>query len=470
MDEIQTKRSRKLLEDGGYLFTFHKQSADRSKKFWRCQGRSDGCKARLHTDINDVVASRTGLHTHGSNAARVEVARVKTAMRKRAVETMEPPSLILNNVIQGLDQATMGQMPNKDATRKIIGRARIKNAKAPPMPTSLADLITPEEYQTYKTPEGNSELFLLGDNGPDAPNRILVFGRASFAAWSDQMKDVYMDGTFNLAPPLFEQVYAILSKRANFVFPIIYALLPNKQQCTYEALFTLIKEIWPQFHPDSVSVDFEKAVINAVGQAFPNAEVRGCLYHLMKNFRRHLADAKMLQRYNTEPAFSLNARMIVSLAFVPITGLDEAFQALSETLSDDLGPMLTWFEEYYLGRRVGRNRRRRDPPFSPALWNVYDRVIEKEDRTNNHAEAAHRRLQTEFNIQHPSIWRFIDGLRQIQKGRDLVYEQYVRGERAPRKRQKYQDADERILNIVSTYADRPIIEYLRGLAHNFLME
>lgn len=183
-----------------------------------------------------------------------------------------------------------------------------------------------------------------------------------------------------------------------------------------------------------------------------------------------MADSGLLHRYNSEAAFSLQARMIVSLAFVPIAGLDAAFDALTETLPAELQPILTWFEDYYIGTPFGRNRRRRPALFPPEIWNVYDRVINEQCRTNNHAEAAHRRLQTEFEVKHPSIWRFIDGLRAIQKSRDLQFEQFVAGAPAPQKRRKYRQADERILNIVRMYADREIIDYLRGLSHNFLME
>ena len=68
-----------------------------------------------------------------------------------------------------------------------------------------------------------------------------------------------------------------------------------------------------------------------------------------------------------------------------------------------------------------------------------------------------------------SLIQFIDGLRRVQKGRDTVYEAHVAGTPAPEKKRKYQQADDRIHNVVSTYDDRAIVEYLRGLAHNFLI-
>ena len=103
------------------------------------------------------------------------------------------------------------------------------------------------------------------------------------------------------------------------------------------------------------------------------------------------------------------------------------------------------------------------------MWSCYERTINGQQRTNSHAEAAHKRLQTELQMDHPSIWKFIDGLKRIQKGRDVFYERMIAGQPPPAKRRKYRQADERLLNLVRDYENRPILEYLRGIAHNFEM-
>jgi hypothetical protein len=85
------------------------------------------------------------------------------------------------------------------------------------------------------------------------------------------------------------------------------------------------------------------------------------------------------------------------------------------------------------------------------MWNVHYRVMENMNRTNNHAEAAHRRLQCELMIDHPTLWKFIDGLKSVQKGRDVFYESLVGGHAPPRKLRKYREADERIRRIVGNF-------------------
>ena len=244
---------------------------------------------------------------------------------------------------------------------------------------------------------------------------MMIFGRDNHRNWVQDMDPVFMDGTFTLAPPLLSQVFVILAKRAEYVFPVMYALLPNKRQETYDNLFGLIKTIRPLFNPTSISLDFEMAVVNSVQQAFPRADLHGCLFQLTKSMRCELSETGFLQRCNVEPRFAHHSRMIVGLAFVPIDNLDDTFDALSNQLANELMPILNWLEDMYIGRPWRINRRSCPALFPPETWNVYQRTISGLDRTNNHAEAAYWRLKRELDVVHPSIWKFIDGLCRVQK-------------------------------------------------------
>uniref|UniRef100_A0A2C9LH34 MULE transposase domain-containing protein n=1 Tax=Biomphalaria glabrata TaxID=6526 RepID=A0A2C9LH34_BIOGL len=281
------------------------------------------------------------------------------------------------------------------------------------------------------------------------------------------MKKLYVDGTFRISPSIFSQIYVIMAERGGFVLPVLYALLPNKEGETYRRMFEAVKELWPDLNPSSVSMDFEQAAIGALQSTYPLCAIHGCLFHLTKNMRKKLADENLLSMYNNDPEFALAARMIVALAFVPIEDLDMAVETLANELPLHLTPIINWFEDTSIGR-LNRSRTRRCALF-PPMWSVYQRTLNGDNRTNNFAEAAHRRLQAEFGMSHPTIWKFIDGIRAVQKGRDLIYEQYIRGDQPLSKRKKYIDTDKRINVIVQTYQQRNIIEYLKGLAHNFLM-
>ena len=102
------------------------------------------------------------------------------------------------------------------------------------------------------------------------------------------------------------------------------------------------------------------------------------------------------------------------------------------------------------------------------MWSQYETTLNDEDRTNNHAEAAHRRIAFELGANHPTIWKYIEALMELQKGRDLYMEQLISGCRPPLKFKKYQNADKRIKKIVLEYdVEREALEYLRRIAHNY---
>ncbi|KAL3072582.1 hypothetical protein niasHS_017556 [Heterodera schachtii] len=93
------------------------------------------------------------------------------------------------------------------------------------------------------------------------------------------------------------------------------------------------------------------------------------------------------------------------------------------------------------------------PLFDPHEWSVYQRTLDRADRTNNFAEAFHRKLQRQFSCTHPTIWRFIDTIRCEQKAIDADMARCVMGEAAPQKKTKYRNADTRILRPVHRYND-----------------
>lgn len=182
-------------------------------------------------------------HWHDSSAALIEVTQIRNELKRRAEETIETPAQIMNTSLYNSTAAAKTQAPNKEAMRKIIMRKRNEVAAAPPNPDLIEELVIPDEYKYI-----NGELFLVGDSlvddliTGDVQNRIFLFARSSIQHWIEQVKTIYIDGTFRQAPPLFAQIYVIMGERLHSdgkkaVFPLMYALLPNKRADTYTKMF-----------------------------------------------------------------------------------------------------------------------------------------------------------------------------------------------------------------------------------------
>ena len=161
--------------------------------------------------------------------------------------------------------------------------------------------------------------------------------------------------------------------------------------------------------------------------------------------------------------------MIIALTFVPLEKIDEYMDTLAAVLPDELIALFYWFEDNYIGRQNRHQNARLNPIFAPKIWNLYERTINNEHRTNNHAEAANRRLQYELGMHHPTIWKFIDALRKVQ-GRDAFLEKLIAGYPPPKKLKKSRDIDERIKKVIMEVESLDPIDFLKGVAHNYEMK
>ncbi|CAK9289826.1 unnamed protein product [Gordionus sp. m RMFG-2023] len=165
---------------------------------------------------------------------------------------------------------------------------------------------------------------------------------------------------------------------------------------------------------------------------------------------------------------------MVSLAFVPVEDVFDAFYGLLHTqfYQDNesvLDKLITYYEVTWIGK-ILRNGDRQEPRFPIPRWNQYAASLEGIPKTNNAVVGWQRAFSALLLSHHPSIWKFLDALRLQQSLTEAKIEQYISGTQPPRSRKGYRDTAEYIILIVSDYVNRPINDYLRGIACNFNLQ
>jgi hypothetical protein len=83
-------------------------------------------------------------------------------------------------------------------------------------------------------------------------------------------------------------------------------------------------------------------------------------------------------------------------------------------------------------------------------------------KTNNSIEDWHRAFLSLLAASHPTIWRLIEVLKKKKQHlAEIKINQFIAGQNLPAKR---------IEDIVSTYDERDLDEYLIGITHNLELQ
>ena len=96
---------------------------------------------------------------------------------------------------------------------------------------------------------------------------------------------------------------------------------------------------------------------------------------------------------------------------------------------------------------------------------MYMRVINRQVRTNNSVEGWHNAFGTGICHTHPSLRKLVKHLKREQSLQEAVYSKWEGGERKEISKLSSERAV-KIFTIVSDYANRGRLEYLRGIAYN----
>ncbi|XP_025419875.1 uncharacterized protein LOC112690149 [Sipha flava] len=117
-----------------------------------------------------------------------------------------------------------------------------------------------------------------------------------------------------------------------------------------------------------------------------------------------------------------------ALAYVPPDNVTNTYEDILETQfyvenEDLLIPFLDYFEENWVGKIIGRRKIRRQPRHQIDIWNCHYSVKNGLPTINNAVEEWHRGFASIIGGSHPTIWKFIDGIKKVQNLEELKREQ-----------------------------------------------
>ena len=222
-----------MLIRNGFRYVFQKELSNNLQS-WECVLRRKGqCKIKLKLHMNGEFVGEINEHTHPPSQDQIEVTKIKASIKRRSQATHDTPQQILGAALQNISETAAVNLPQINNLKRTIHSQR-KDNDLPPTPLRREDIpVLPERYQVTKA----GEQFLIFDSGVGDNERILIFATQQGIRFLSNNSHWFMDGTFKLCPEIFYQIYNIHALNNNQVFPCVFALLPGKNEDTYNQLF-----------------------------------------------------------------------------------------------------------------------------------------------------------------------------------------------------------------------------------------
>lgn len=406
MSLIKSSRGRDLLVVEHHSFS--KQKVLKSGEiFWRCIQRNTKCSAKVFTiGCDDLTITRSHLvHNHEADPKKLEVKMVTNACKRKAEKDIsEKPAKITRTAVAECD-ANLLTVPDIASIRKNIYNCRRKLLPGP-LPRSISEVHNAVTNYSPKTCRNESFLFL---NHPEF--NVIVFSCETNIRLLCKLKTLYMDGTFSYSTKFFLQLFTIHGLENGHYVPLAYCLLKDKLSMTYKHLFSLLKsKIIETFQlslePTEIFVDFEKAIHCALLYMWPNVKISGCRFHLHQNWFKKIQSLGLVQEYkDTNSEIGKWLRHTFGLTYLNPVEVEECF--VYDFMSyKPKNATLDIYADYLLENYIIDSAL-----FPPHIWSNQNPSIA---RTTNACESFHSRFNSSFYSTHPSIFIFIEKLKEFQ--------------------------------------------------------
>ena len=444
------------------MYTRH--ALRKTKQWCKCTMKSSrGCRGSLSTDLqhNNPVPGQP--HNRSQEESSVNLTRLRNNMKEKALSTHNAPIQICAECVSTTSNAVKSMLPAEENCKRSIRRHRPQFHSS----SSLQQLTISPEFAA--TLDEDPQPFLFYDNGPDARTRGIAFATEDNLRHLATADTLYMDGTFDAAPPLFKHIFTIRVPFGNTHITVVYSLLQKKTRQAYEELFQAVidkcNNLGIAVNITKVVADFEDGLLRATSAAVFGRQVdhQGCFYYLTQATWRRIQKHRLATHYMTDPEFRQFCNTLDALAFLPTADLQEGIAYIRSITPDEpveTEDLVDYFDTTYVSgpyrpvlpqnpdQQPQLTMRRVPPMFQPSVWSVHYATMEGNPRTNNVCEGWNNKFHTLVGSSHPSIWTVIKWFqRQQSTVTTIVQQDSVGTQPAKRVSQKLMLLQKRIQNL-----------------------
>lgn len=439
---LKTKRGNTCIVVDNYQLRRYREKEDII--IWVClKEKKEKCKGRVKTTKQFEVVSKIP-HTCVPNVAEIEVKKIMEKCKKRVREDVSVP---VNKIFQeemseinmrGYD--IVSETPSYENVKTSLCRQRRAVLGTTQNPADSKDILFKSEALLLS----NSESFLCLDFLNDMGKRILVFAGAHAKEFLSSGEIFFLDGTFQSCPKQFSQLYTIhvengSTETETHVYPAIFALLPDKRETTYRALFQNLKKWCSVWRPSTIKIDFETSAINACRVEFPDASISGCNFHFHQCLWRKIQELGLVVEYKDCEAIRTFCRMCAALSHLPIENIEDAWLLIMENAPSN--EKLSSFIDYFVTQWMDNSK------LPLEVWNVHG----QRHRTNNVVEGWNSKLNREIGKTKPNVYFLVQTLKRMSESVSFELKARELGQIGVKRRKVYINLDNRIKNIMSEF-------------------
>jgi len=121
----------------------------------------------------------------------------------------------------------------------------------------------------------------------DINSNIIIFSCETNLSFLCRSETMYVDRTFSYCLIFFLQLFTLHGFINNHYVPLVFCLLPYKNQETYFKVLSVITTKCYEYNlilnPKSIIIDFEMAIHNAVKLVWPSCAIKGCRFYLIQS-------------------------------------------------------------------------------------------------------------------------------------------------------------------------------------------